>query len=496
MAKQVAILAALTALVALVIGKAFYNVYFHPLARYKGPLLWRAFQFPSLAGMLAGNLPFRVKQLHDQYGPIVRIGPNELSFTDERAWKDIFQRRDFLRPPQWGARPPGVEAHNFISAPADVHGRLRKAFAPAFSDKALLGYEPLIRMYFDKLLARLDSSPAPAVDMMEWLNFTTFDIIGELCWGQSFDCLDSGTGHAFISVLLHFKAAMIATAIAHYPWLNALMPYITPKSALAMLHNVFQTGHTRIRDRVFTQDETRRADVLSHVLKYNTSNPSTSLSLDEVEFNTLTIIVAGSETLTTALCGALHYLLANPSAYETLVSEICSRFQSEDQISASSVSALPYLNAVLNETLRLCPPIPDGMRRAVPKGGACVAGESFPEGTVLGVACWSVFQDEKHFSSPSTFAPERWLDADNKNDKVKSAYPTHNTKAFYPFSLGPHGCLGQNLAWLEMRLLLALLLFRFDFELASKSKLPGWSEQSIHWTWEKRPLRVEIRKRI
>jgi cytochrome P450 len=476
--------------------KIIYNVYFHPLARYNGPFLWCAFQFPSLVVMLGGRLPYRIKQLHDQYGPIVRIGPNELSLTDEHAWKDIFLRRDFLRPPQWGARPPGVDAHNLISAPADVHARFRKAFAPAFSEKALSGYEPLIREYFDKLLARLESKSSTAVDMMEWFNFTTFDIIGELCWGRSFGCLESGKGHAFIDILLHFKAALIGTVIKHYPAIDAFMPYITPKSALNMLHNVFQTGHQRIQERISSEDESRTPDILSHVLHYNSSNPAASnLSQAEVEFNALTMIIAGSETLTTALSGALHQLLSHPNAFESLTSELRTTFKTDDEITASTVTTLPYLNAVLNETLRMCPPLPDNLRRTVPKGGATVVGHNFSEGTVLGVSCWSMFQSEEHFSSPTEFTPERWL---STSDRM----PNHNLKAFYPFSLGPHGCIGQSLAWLQLRLLLALLLFRFDLEVfdvkgETQAQKPwNWNEQKIYWTWEKKSLMVQIKPRM
>jgi len=479
-----------------VVTKIIYNVYFHPLARYNGPWLWSAFQFTSLAVMLGGTLPYRIKQLHDQYGPIVRIGPNELSITDERAWKDIFLRRDFLRPPQWGARPPGVDAHNLISAPADVHARFRKAFAPAFSEKALFGYEPLIREYFDKLLDRLESKSTTTVDIVEWLNFTTFDIIGELCWGRSFGCLDSGKGHAFIDILLHFKAALIGTVIKHYPAIDALVPYITPKSALTMLHNVFSTGHQRIQERILCEDESRKPDILSHVLQYNKSNPASSnLSEGEVEFNALTMIIAGSETLTSALSGALHNLLSHPQACKALTSELRSSFETEKDITASTLTTLPYLNAVLNETLRLCPPFPDNLRRTVPKGGATVAGHSFSEGTVLGVSCWSVFQSEEHFSDPTLFLPERWL-------STSDAISNHNVRAFYPFSLGPHGCIGQSLAWLELRLLLALVLFRFDLEFVTdrgegKAKeLWSWNEQKVYWTWEKMPLLVRFNQRV
>ncbi|CAI6332717.1 unnamed protein product [Periconia digitata] len=468
-----------------------YNLYFHPLSHFPGPLLWRAFQFPSLAAMLAGNLPYKVQSLHEKYGPIVRVAPNELSIVDDRAWKEIFQRRDFLRPPQWGARPPGVNAHNLVSAPADIHARFRKALSPAFSEQSIASYEPLIREYFDVLIAKLAKTAPDTFDMVAWFNYTTFDIIGDLCWGESFNCLASGQGHAFISVLLHFKAATIATAIKYYPAIDALIPYITPKSALTMLHNVFDTGHQSIQRRIQDEAKSDQSDILGHVLRYNKNNPvSLQMSQEEIEFNALTMIIGGSETLTTALCGALYQLVSHPSSYQALVTEIRSTFQSEKQISGATVKPLPYLNAVINETLRLCPPFPDLMRRAVPKGGATVAGHHFTEGTVLGVACWPMFQSSKHFSDPGKFAPERWLhDAGDEN-------LSHNGNAFYPFALGPHGCIGQSLALLEMRLLLALLFFHFDFDSPRGGFDWDWNEQKIYWTWEKKPLSINVRKRL
>lgn len=159
--------------------------------------------------MNTGQLPFRIKKLHARYGPVVRVSANEVSINDSRAWKDISNRRDMLRPPQWGARPPGVEAHSAISAPADSHARFRKALNPAYSEKSVKEYEPVIQFYFDKLVSQLDKrisndGKSKIVDIVEWVNFATFDVIGELTWSRSYECLDNGTDHAFMELLLHF----------------------------------------------------------------------------------------------------------------------------------------------------------------------------------------------------------------------------------------------------------------------------------------------------
>jgi cytochrome P450 len=113
------------------------------------------FQFPYLSSLLSGRLPYTVQFLHVRYGKVVRIAPNELSFVDPNAWKDIYSRKEFRQPPQWGNRPPGVEVHNLISAPVAEHTRFRKALAPAFSVQAVKAQEPLISSYVDTLMRKL-----------------------------------------------------------------------------------------------------------------------------------------------------------------------------------------------------------------------------------------------------------------------------------------------------------------------------------------------------
>ncbi|PVH97408.1 cytochrome P450 ClCP1 [Periconia macrospinosa] len=481
------------------ITKAVYNLKFHPLAKYPGPTLWILSRIPYLLSLNAGQLPFKVKELHDEYGPVVRVSVNELSINDTRAWKDIFNRRDMLRPPQWGARPPGVEAHSVISAPAETHARFRRALTPAYSEKSVKEYEPVIRSYFDKLLSKINkrieiNGTSTIVDIVEWVNFATFDIIGELSWSRSYECLDKGAGHSFMGVLLHFKAFLIAASISYYPWLNAFVAGITPKSAFRMLENIFQDGRERLQTRL-EKGRTDHPDLISHIVDYNKkSSAADKLTDAEIEQNVLAIIVGGSETLTTAFSGAFHHLLADPSKLSRVTDEIRSNFSSESDITANAAAKLPYLNAIIDETLRLCPPFPDMLRRQTPKGvPTSIAGENIPADTTVSVSCYSMFKSAAHFSSPETFEPERFLSKELRTANADAASLVHNDlSAFYPFALGPHNCLGQPLARLEMRMLLSLFLYRYNVKVATGEGLKSWTEQKIYWTWDKQPLKIEI----
>lgn len=438
--------------------------------------------------MNKGRLPYRIKELHDEFGPIVRLAADELSFNDAQAWKDIYNRRDMLRPPQWGSRPPGVEAHSLISAPTVDHARFRKALNLAFSEKSTREYGPVVRSFVLKLIAKLGMRAMKGpVDLVEWINITTFDIIGEITWSQSYGCLESGTGHAFMGVLLHFQAFLIAASIGYYPWLNRFIIAITPKSAFRLLEDIFNDSHERLKNRSrYKPKRSAHPDVFGHLESYQANAAGDEkLSEAEMEQNLLTVIVGGSETLTTAISGAFHYLLMDPSILTNLVQEVRSGFSKEKDIDAQSLSKLPYLNAVIDETLRLCPPFPDALRRQVPSTGAVVAGQAIPPGTTVSVSCYSMFRSPSFFSEANSFVPERWIDAWGGSEAEK---------AFHPFAIGPHNCLGQPLARMELRLILALLLWNFDVKIAQDERLRKWDEQKIYWTWDKQPLRVELRE--
>lgn len=438
--------------------------------------------------MNSGQLPYTIKNLHDHYGPIVRVAADELSINDSQAWKDIYNRKDLLRPPQWANRPPGVQAHSLISAPADDHARFRKAINPAFNERATKVYEPVVKKYFDTLLSRFDSlvhhgKGTGLVDIIEWANYTFFDIIGEITWSKSYSCLETGTGHASMGVLLHFQAFLIAATIKYFPWLDALLAAITPKSAFKALEEIFEDSHERLQERM-RSTRLEHPDVMHYLREQQAkADPSEKMSEAEIEQNLLIVIVGGSETLTSAISGSFHCLLANPAVLAKLTREVRLTFSNEIDITAAATSKLAYLNAVIDETLRLCPPFPDTLRRHVPTSGDVIAGHAIPAGTTVSVSCYSMFKAPQYFSDPDSFIPDRWIDG---RDGVKAI------EAFKPFAQGPHNCVGQALAKMELRLFLTLILWKYDIRMPEGQDLRRWEDQKVYWTWEKRPLRVEL----
>ncbi|KAJ5938236.1 hypothetical protein N7454_004578 [Penicillium verhagenii] len=416
---------------------------------------------------MGGTLPHRIKNFHEKYGDIVRVAPDELSIIDPSAWRDIYTKgREFVRPHQYKDQPPGKTAANLIACSESEHARLRKILAPGFSDKYAMDQEP----FYPALL-----------DVVEWINYLAFDVIGDLTWGSSFGCLDGLTYHPWVQTVSQFKAAIVVGALKFYPPVYSFLMAITPPSALQGVMDMWKLTEQNVRDRVTSGAS--RPDLVGTMLA------SKSMSQEEMEVNSMMIVAAGSESITTVLTGVINHLLRSPEKLNTLVGVLRATFPSSEQdITGSALKSVPYLDAVLNEGMRLCPTIPDGMRRQVPSDGATIAGRFVPGGMVVSVPPFAAYRASRNFSHAAEFAPERWLGEGSSS----SRFQDDSKIAFNPFSLGAHNCPGQNLAWLELRIILARLLWRYDLSIPPGVELPRWEEQGIWWFWDKQPTMVRF----
>ena len=151
------------------LAQAVYNLCFHPLRRFPGPKLWIAFPIIKIYYLMRGTLDFKLREQHDRYGHVVRSSPDFLSFTSASAWKDIY---GYGHPelPKQTVKDSTFNANQIIAAPAAEHSRMRRAMAPAFSDKALGQQEGLIMQYVDLLVQRLReaSRSGKPTDMVRW----------------------------------------------------------------------------------------------------------------------------------------------------------------------------------------------------------------------------------------------------------------------------------------------------------------------------------------
>lgn len=219
-----------------------------------------------------------------------------------------------------------------------------------------------------------------------------------------------------------------------------------------------------------------RIDFVGHLID------SGKISEGSLLANADTLIAAGSETTATSLTGLTWFLLKNPDCLAKLTEEVRSSFGSLEEITGDSAAKLPFLHGCIEESLRLFPPAPFNLPRDSP--GAVIDGQYIPEGTVCCGEIYSMHTDPRYWKDPEAFRPERWIGKGLGDDK----------RAWQPFSSGPRACLGINLAYLEIRIALAKLLWTFDLELVSKTK--DWiADCGNYMLWRKADLMVKFHPR-
>lgn len=374
---------------AYVFGWTVYTLYLHPLSRYPGPRLAAISPLFHLLWDIQGRQHSIIKDLHDKYGDVVRIAPNTMVYRSPSAWKDIYGHRQkgqktFLKDPSlYAPTPNGVNA--IITANEHDHQRMRRLLAHAFSTKALCEQEDILHTYADMLvdkLGDLQCEPSSTViDLTRWLDFTTFDLIGDLAFGEPFDCLANSTYHWWVLIILDaVKASAYLKVFWFYPLLLPLFALLVPKHLLEKRTASFNLSVDKMRRRL--NSKTTRPDFTSYILKH--SKGGMGLSPSEIDANAAVFVLAGSETTAALLSGCMYYLLCHRDKYNRLIREIRDAFQKPSDIKLSRFSALPYLNAVLTETLRIYPPIPAMLPRLVPEGGALINEEYVPAGVSTG----------------------------------------------------------------------------------------------------------------
>lgn len=473
-----------------VISSIIYNLFLSPLRKVPGPKLWAISQLPYSSMTISGEGHKRMKKLHETYGDVVRVGPNQVAFTDPAAWKETMGHR------RTGQMENGRDpvfyalARNGLIGPigSEEHGRQRRILSHGFSAQSLMEQQPLIQQYVDLLMQRLRENcqdGTRALDMTKWYNWTTFDVIGDLAFGEPFGCLSESNYHPWVSMIVHGvkQGAQLVALRRSFPNVARLIQtyflrVITPKREQHL-----ELTHTKVAKRIAMQED--RPDFM-HAMLGKHAGGKEKLTLEQIRANASLLIIAGSETTATALSGATHLLCNNPDTLAKLTEEVRSAFSSEDEITLLSVQKLKYMLAVLDESLRMFPPVPTASPRVIHEGGDVICGTFLPGKTVVNIWQWPIYRSPKNFALPDSFIPERWLGDPRFDDDRK--------EAFQPFVYGPRNCLGKNLAYAEMRLILARIIWNFDMELADRDE--KWIDHNeVYTIWEKKPLKVYMTPR-
>jgi cytochrome P450 len=277
--------------VAYLIGDAVYNLFFSPLACIPGPKLWAISRIPSQLSVLRGRNHIDIGALHAQYGPTVRIGPNEVTFSTAQAFRDIYLLRPggrlFTKPRSHSPLPINGVDSMASAVDEDIHARQKKVFSAAFAPRALKEQEGLIQAYVNTMIGKLkgeiQQSPTQdgiaKVDICKWTNYTTFDILGDLIFGESFGCLEDGTLHPWIALLFgSARDIVIMIIINQFPMLGWFVRLLIPRSLRQKERDHFNLAVEKVERRL--QLGTDRPDFVSTILKYGLSDVKDGKTLD------------------------------------------------------------------------------------------------------------------------------------------------------------------------------------------------------------------------
>ena len=440
----------LLALVTLLILGLLYPVFVY----FRDPYNLRRFPSPSYAGLTslwaarhAYNLQrsAKVHEAHQKLGSIVRIQPTHISFDDADAMVDIYGHNTKLMKDPFYDTFSGNEYKSIVGTrDRSEHARKRKLQAAAFAQKSIVDMEPVVQDKVMKLCNVLDKTSASfesTCNIRRWLNLFTFDVIGEMAFGESMDFLDQGNDNAPAETYegkLYRTNAITAfhtnsrydVVLAHWPGLLRLTKYLTQWH----IGNVKGAEFTdicirKIRARIEKQgtpQEPQYRDFFSHLL-VDKKGDNISLPFRELMQEAGVMLNAGSDTTATAMTNCLYQLIRHPHVMRKLLEEIDPILGSQSTIADyDQVKTLRYLRACIDESMRDRPPTGLGLPRQTPKGGVTIAGHFLPEGITVSVPTYTFHHNSKLFQDPWEYKPERWLEGD-----------TSSLKYAMPFSFGP-----------------------------------------------------------
>ncbi|KAI9159113.1 Cytochrome P450 monooxygenase astJ [Paramyrothecium foliicola] len=469
-----------------------YRLWFHPLAQLPGPKAMAATGWVvQWQNNILGTFVRKTVGLHRQYGPVVRIGPNHVALDGSIGWPEVFGHKSGR--PEFGKVKDffGHDAtDSIIGAERESHRRQRRQLAHAFSEAALVEQQGIILEYIDLFMTRLSeaASAGKQVNIVDLLNFLTFDIIGDLTFGESFGSLKRNGYHPWVRFIVEGVRAGAGVRLAiWYPWIKPLLPAILGKRFVELATANNELSKTKAAARIEQGEQEHRRDFMTYMTR-KSKEGNEVLTPHEQLINSPLLIGAGSETTATALSGFYFYMGHDPKLIRTLTSEVRGAFKEESEIDMKSAARLVYLHACLEEALRMYPPAAETPPRVSP--GLEVDNVFIPAGTVVSIYQFATFRNPDNFADPNSFRPERWLP--KTHELYDPIFDQDNKNVFKPFSFGPRDCIGKNLAYAEMRVIVARMLYRFDVEIGAGQE--GWHDkQRIFLVWQKDPLYLDLK---
>lgn len=352
-----------------------YRLFFNPLNKIPGPFFARISKFDSLFRNTKFDGHRQLLKLHEKYGRFVRIGPNDLSVTDPDGIRVISGSNSKCgKAPWYDSDVPRSSLHTIRDKAQ--HDRRRRVWAPAFSDKALRGYEGRIKVYNDLLIEKVGEQVGKPVNVSKLFNLYSFDVMGDLGFGESFGMLHSGEEHWAIGLL---NAGMDPIGLWFPTWFFRTLVAIP--GAVKDYHRFVDYCSAQIGKRI-PRGKDAQQDIAGYLIEDYEKTNNKKDALPIIQGDSRLIIVAGSDTTAATLSHLFYHLASHHEVVEKLREEVKPMIEADGSISHVKIQDAQYLNGCINEALRLNPPVPCGVFRKTPKDGVHI-GDTFIAGNTI-----------------------------------------------------------------------------------------------------------------
>ncbi|KAF8499897.1 cytochrome P450 monooxygenase [Hysterangium stoloniferum] len=435
-----------------------------------------------------------VHEVHKKYGKFLRIAPNHVSISEPDALQIVYGHGNGTMKSDFYDAFVSIRRGLFNTRSRPEHTRKRKIVAHIFSQKNVMAFETNAQAALKKLITQWDKLCEGGLqgrsgedgeggwvgrkgrvwfDVLPWYNYLAFDIIGDLAFGAPFGMLDAAQDIAPVAIskpneplkTVYIPAVQILNSRGDFsasmgvipPWLRPTIKrfpwYAKGQQAVKHLAGI---AIAAVEKRLADPSAAERGDLLAKLQEGKDENGN-PMGKEELIAEALTQLIAGSDTTSNSSCGITYYLARHPEKQRKLQAELDAALGFEEGvIPYESVKRLTYLDACINESLRLQSTSSMGLPRVVPDGGLEVCGRFFKEGTVLSVPSYTIHRDPDIWGQDvDDYRPERWFER-NEADILKT---------FNPFSYGPRGCVGKNLATMELLIIIATVFRRYEFVL-------------------------------
>ncbi|KAI5458779.1 cytochrome P450 [Mariannaea sp. PMI_226] len=478
-----------------------------PLRKYPGPFLAKFTRLWYLYQASTGDSHLVLQDLHRKYGPIVRITPSIIDVDMPELIKVMFgTKNDWLKTPFYhgsSALVNGQIVLNLFSQTDPVKHKLeRQPVAKHYSNAAISTVEPHMDKVIDQFCQQLEkrfmdgANAGKVCNIGQWILYYTWDVVGAVTFSQPIGYLEKG--YDFDGTLHNADKAMdYFTIVGTMPFLDRVFdknpiyrmgpPGFNTITGISIKHLV---DRYQGNDKEYHNPES--PDFLDKFIEAKNANPDT-VPDEQIVSWLMVNMIAGADTSTIVIKNALYFSLKNFAIWKRLTEEILAAgFHGRTPPSYKEVKALPYVDAVVREALRILPGVSMTMERYVPRGGFTLPnGDYLPEGTIVGMNPYILGRNKSVYGEDAdSFRPERWL-RDEQSGESQSDYQKRlllMNQTDLSFGGGSRICIGKYMGLYQVYKILATLITLYEMELANPNK-----EWKVINSWFPRQEGFEIR---